>query len=106
MTKQNDVLERLQRFHDSLNVNRHYMTAQTCREVQSDIAAAIASLDTVGEVERAARNLLPYARWTIGPESPGHHPTMPSAVAALEQALYEIDDTARTALQGDTPQGG
>jgi hypothetical protein len=41
----------------------------------------------VGGVEGAARRLLPYLDWTLGPESPGHHPTLPSAVAALRTAL-------------------
>lgn len=39
------------------------------------------------EREAAARHILPYLRWTIGPESPGHHPTMPSAVAAFQKAF-------------------
>jgi hypothetical protein len=43
----------------------------------------------VDPVAEAARVLLPYLRWTIGPESPGHHPTLPSAIAALERALAQ-----------------
>ena len=42
------------------------------------------------EIERlrtAMRHILPYLNWTIGEESPGHHPTMPSAVAAFRAAL-------------------
>jgi len=35
----------------------------------------------------AGNRLLPYLAWTIGPESPGHHPTMPSAVAHFSAAL-------------------
>lgn len=45
------------------------------------------------EVERlrvAADHIAPYLRWTIGPESAGHHPTMPSAVAAFHVA-FDID---------------
>ena len=33
----------------------------------------------------AGRNILPYLEWTIGHESPGYHPTMPSAVAAFRE---------------------
>jgi hypothetical protein len=36
---------------------------------------------------RAARNIWPYIEWTVGPESPGHHPTMPSAAGAFKDAL-------------------
>lgn len=32
-----EAVERVERFADSLDVNRHYMTGQTCREVQADI---------------------------------------------------------------------
>ena len=35
----------------------------------------------------AVRYMMPYLIWTMGPESPGHHPTMPSAVARLRAAL-------------------
>jgi hypothetical protein len=45
------------------------------------------------EIERlrnAADYIAPYLRWTVGEESPGHHPTMPSAVAAFHVA-FDID---------------
>ncbi|WP_394436726.1 hypothetical protein ACGGKE_07785 [Sphingobium naphthae] len=42
-----------------------------------------------GRMVEAARNLLPYLRWTVGEENPGFHPTMPSAVAAFEATLKE-----------------
>jgi hypothetical protein len=38
-------------------------------------------------LRKAGRFLKPYLVWTIGSESPGHHPTMPSAVAAFLGAL-------------------
>lgn len=41
----------------------------------------------VERLEKAGRCLLPYLHWTIGAESPGHHPTMPSAVADFEATL-------------------
>jgi hypothetical protein len=45
------------------------------------------------EIERlrkAADYISPYLRYTVGEESPGHHPTMPSAVAAFHVA-FDID---------------
>ena len=38
------AVQRLERIHDSLNVNRHYMTRQTCREVQRDIRIVLDAL--------------------------------------------------------------
>lgn len=45
------------------------------------------------EIERlrtAADYISPYLRWTVGDESPGYAPTMPSAVAAFHVA-FDID---------------
>lgn len=50
----------------------------------------------VEELETAGRYIKPYLVWTVGPESPGYHPTMPSAVGAF------LDTLARQALK-DTP---
>jgi hypothetical protein len=50
------------------------------------------SRDT-GEIEaatKAMRYILPYLEWTIGAESPGHHPTMPSAVEAFKDTLASL----------------
>lgn len=47
-------------------------------------------LDREAGLRSAARNILPYLRFTVGSESPGHHPTMPSAVAAFEAALTPV----------------
>jgi hypothetical protein len=33
------------------------------------------------------KTLVTYGRWTIGPESPGHHPTLPSAVSQAEALI-------------------
>lgn len=41
----------------------------------------------VETLEAAARNITPYLNWTISAESPGFHPTMPSAVGAFKEAL-------------------
>lgn len=63
---------------------------------QSDFATRIRSaISTGGVVEGqsvtalklAALDITPYLRWTIGDESPGHHPTMPSAVGAFMTAF-------------------
>lgn len=53
-------------------------------QITADLRTIISSYK---EREAAARHILPYLRWTIGPESPGHHPTMPSAVAAFQKAF-------------------
>ena len=37
----------------------------------------------VAELEKGCDMIMPYLTFTIGPESPGHHPTMPSAVSAF-----------------------
>ena len=47
--------------------------------------------DAVARLVEAAKALRPYLRWTIGPESPGHHPTMPSAVDAFLIALAAME---------------
>ena len=47
------------------------------------------------EIERlreAGQSILPYLVWAIGPESPGYHPTMPSAVKEFRAALGESHD--------------
>lgn len=49
--------------------------------------------DQQAEIQRlrkAARNILPYLKWTISAESPGHHPTMPSAVRDFETAFTPV----------------
>lgn len=47
--------------------------------------------DTVARLVEAAKVLRPYLTWTVGPESPGHHPTMPSAVDAFLSALAAME---------------
>jgi hypothetical protein len=39
----------------------------------------------------ALKRIIPYLDWTISGESPGHHPTMPSAVAAFKDALSALE---------------
>lgn len=41
----------------------------------------------VADLREAAMNIAPYLKWTISEESPGHHPTMPSAVSAFMSAF-------------------
>ena len=46
----------------------------------------------IAALEAAGRYILPYLTWTIGPESPGYHPTMPSAVSAFIAVLENKED--------------
>ena len=69
------------------------------RPIKDDILnASSASTDTglVGELVKQARYIRPYLNWTIGAESPGHHPTMPSAVAAFTTALDALSKAKDT----------
>lgn len=51
----------------------------------------------IAELVKAMRHIKPYLEWTVSDESPGHHPTMPSAVGAF------LDTLARAILtKGDT----
>ena len=64
-------------------------------------------------LREAADFISPYLRWTVSDESPGHHPTMPSAVAAfhcsfdIETAEKRMDRLRRprAALTGDASKG-
>lgn len=40
---------------------------------------------------QACRNIIPYLNFTISNESPGFHPTMPSAIAAFETAVKRVE---------------
>jgi hypothetical protein len=60
-----------------------------------DIGRAILSermrwQEEIERLRKAADYISPYLRFTIGEESPGYHPTMPSAVAAFHHA-FDID---------------
>ena len=48
----------------------------------------------VAELEGAGRNIKPYLIFTIGKNSPGYHPTMPSAVNEFCAALKDTDHAA------------
>jgi len=45
------------------------------------------------ELIKASKRLLPYLNWTISEESPGYHPTLPSAVAAFKEAIEKAQST-------------
>lgn len=45
------------------------------------------------EALKAMRHIKPYLVWTVGPESPSHHPTMPSAVDAFLADLRTLRET-------------
>lgn len=52
------------------------------------IGTMVAMKKRIEVLEKAADRILPYLRWTISAdESPGHHPTMPSAVGAFSYAV-------------------
>ena len=41
----------------------------------------------IAELEAAGQRIVPYLDFTVGPESPGYQPTMPSAVDAFKAAF-------------------
>ena len=47
--------------------------------------------DALSRLVKTARALQPYLDWTIGPESPGYHPTMASAVTSFKEALAAME---------------
>ncbi|CAH1689439.1 conserved hypothetical protein [Hyphomicrobiales bacterium] len=51
------------------------------------IGTMVAMKKRIQSLEKAADRIMPYLRYTVGPESPGHHPTMPSAVGAFSYAV-------------------
>jgi hypothetical protein len=54
-----------------------------------DLRAALATeKENTARLREAADYIAPYLIWTVGDESPGHHPTMPSAVSAF---LWSFD---------------
>jgi hypothetical protein len=68
-----------------------------------EIASAIFEERKRGQAEierlrKAADYISPYLRYTVGEESPGHHPTMPSAVAAFHVA-FDIDTQEKRAAR-------
>jgi hypothetical protein len=54
--------------------------------------------DEIERLRKAADYISPYLRYTVGEESPGHHPTMPSAVAAFHVA-FDIDTPEKRATR-------
>lgn len=54
----------------------------------------VTQTDHADKLVEAAKNLVPYLDWTIGPESPAYHPTMPSAVSAFKHALKEHQEAS------------
>lgn len=64
--------------------------AQRARDEEQFLERVGAKDARIEALERAGRNITPYLDWTIGRESPGCHPTMPSAVAAFRAALTKV----------------
>ena len=84
---------------------RKWRTEQDCRYTMgrvADISAAHCPLGDpcercakdaeIARLTKAMRYILPYLKWTISDESPGHHPTLPSAVDAFRAALKGPSD--------------
>lgn len=57
--------------------------------------------DAMAGLLKAAKNIMLYLRYTIGEESPGHHPTMPSAVGAFAVALEAAASAQETGVVTD-----
>ncbi len=84
---------------------RKWRTEQDCRYTMgrvADISGAHCPLGDpcercakdaeIARLTKAMRYILPYLKWTISDESPGHHPTLPSAVDAFRAALKGPSD--------------
>lgn len=71
-------------------------TEASPKYIRADIASQEidALKDEVARLRNAALHISPYLRWTISNESPGYHPTMPSAVAAFQSA-FDIETARR-----------
>jgi hypothetical protein len=60
------------------------MTSEEIHDAAIEILSLRREVDKLRDV---ADRIAPYLRWTISEESPGYHPTMPSAVAAFHEAF-------------------
>ncbi len=79
-----DAMVRFSRLQCPSVFAAHRIAAEAAKD--AEIAALQAR---VAELERAARDIMPYLEFTISDESLGHHPTMPSAVAAFQSAFVK-----------------
>jgi hypothetical protein len=70
-----------------------YRATAFVRAIEKRIHSLVSPAPGLVEAQTAMRRIVPYLDWTIGNESPGHHPTMPSAVAAFKAALASITET-------------
>jgi hypothetical protein len=69
---------------DSLD---RYVTTASIPEAATQANSLAAARVEIERLRLAADYISPYLRYTIGEESPGHPPTMPSAVAAFHTAF-------------------
>ena len=83
------VSEAQQNQSDSvLNDKDHSREAAETREGPVDLRSCKAGeRERTAALEKAARYIMPYLVFTIGDESPGYHPTMPSAVGAFKEVV-------------------
>lgn len=66
--------------------NQRYIAVFGPETAEKLLSERDALLARIAELETAASRILPYLVWTVGEESPGHHPTLPSAVSAFKAA--------------------
>ena len=63
--------------------------AKTIRRYDAKLDDAEAKL---AKAREAMRKIEPYLVWAVSAESPGWHPTMPSAVAEFSACLAELEN--------------
>ena len=78
--------EAFPREDDALAIAAHRIASTATLQAENDrLKARVAELEGVG------RNIKPYLIFTISEESPGYHPTMPSAVVEFCAALKDTN---------------
>lgn len=61
----------------------------------------IATQATIDRLTFELRRLVQYANWQMN-EGPGHHPTLPSAVASARALLVELNADKPAAMKAET----
>nr|WP_250808483.1 hypothetical protein [Neorhizobium tomejilense] len=78
------LVERIERFEAVQRSSGQTDAAKSLHEASTSLKEANAEIE---RLRNAADNIAPYLIYTVGEESPGHHPTMPSAVGAFLHAF-------------------
>jgi len=88
MADKHTPVERLNRLRRELELRFTGAFADNAVNIIDVAATRITALEAEkAELVKGMRYILPYLEWTIGKESPGYHPTMPSAVADFRATL-------------------